>query len=324
MYNEEDYISACLDSIITNTYPEDRLEILVVDGGSTDQTRAIVDEYARRFPFIRCLDNPRKIQAAALNIGLAEATGEYILRMDAHTRYEPDYIAACIERLQSTGAANVGGVQSAAGRTYLASAIAIALTSPFGVGDARFRYATKETWVESVYLGAWHRSTLEKLGGFSEEWAVNEDFELNHRLRKMGGRILVSPAIRCRYYVRTTLRSFIWQYFRYGFWRARTLLSYPDSFRWRILAPPLLVLGLCLSLAMGPIAPHLAWVIPILYAGANLVSSIIMSLKHGLKYIPVLPVVYAALHLSWGCGFLIGLIYWFLRSRRVSGTPGQS
>ncbi|MCS7312232.1 MAG: glycosyltransferase family 2 protein, partial [Acidobacteria bacterium] len=192
-WNEAAFIGSCLDSIVANDYPKDRLEVFVVDGGSRDSTRAIVEDYAQRHPFIRVLDNPRRIPAAALNVGLRHARGEVIVRMDAHTVYAPDYIRKCVELLNTTGAANVGGVQRAVGQGYVAEAIAVALTSPFGVGDARFRYTDRPTWTDTVYLGAWRRATLETLGGFNEAWAVNEDYELNYRLRQAGGKVLVAP-----------------------------------------------------------------------------------------------------------------------------------
>lgn len=311
--DETAFIGSCLDSVVANDYPRDRLEVLVVDGGSTDGTRAIVEEYARRYPFIRLLDNPRRIPAAALNVGLRYAQGEVIVRMDAHTVYAPDYIRKCVELLETTGAANVGGVQQAVGRGYIAEAIALALTSPFGVGDARFRYADRPTWVDTVYLGAWRRTTLEALGGFDEAWAVNEDYELNYRLRRVGGKILVAPEVRCWYHVRPSLGALARQYVRYGFWRARTAVVHPGSLRWRHLAPPLLVLGLVGSAVLGAAGTRWGLVVPGLYAAVNFGASLATALRRGLRYLPVLPVVYGTLHLTWGVGFLAGLVRWSFR-----------
>jgi cellulose synthase/poly-beta-1,6-N-acetylglucosamine synthase-like glycosyltransferase len=308
--NEEDYIAKCLDSILANDYLQDRLEILLIDGMSTDRSREIVQDYIKRFPFIRLLENPKRIQAAALNIGLQGAKGEIIIRMDAHTLYAPDYISRCVELLETTEAANVGGLQRAVGTDYISSAIAVAITTPFGIGDAYFRYVEKEMWVDTVYLGAWRKSTLEELGGFNEEWAVNEDYELNYRLRKAGGKILLSPKIKCWYYVRPSLKALARQYFRYGFWRAKTLITYPDSLRWRQLAPPALVIALLLSLGILPMNWVLGITAPALYLVANLLASTWTASRKGWKFLSLLPFVFATIHLSWGIGFLIGFFRW--------------
>jgi succinoglycan biosynthesis protein ExoA len=322
VYDESAYIGPCLDSVAANDYPRDRLEVLVVDGGSTDGTRAVVQAYAERYPFLRLLDNPRRVPAAAMNVGLRQARGEVIVRMDAHTVYAPDYIRRCVELLQTTGAANVGGVQRAVGRGYVAGAIAVALTSPFGVGDARFRYTDRPTWADTVYLGAWWKRTLETLGGFDEAWAVNEDSELNYRLRQAGGKILVSPEVRCWYHVRPSLGALARQYFRYGFWRARTTIVHPGSLRWRHLVPPLLVLSLAGSAAAGLMGATWSIIVPAFYTAVNAGASIATALRRGWRYLPVLPVVYATLHLSWGTGFLIGLVRWGLEGKERQ-APGR-
>ncbi len=342
MLNEERYIARCLDSVVANDYPRDFLEVLVVDGGSTDRSREIVLEYCRRYPFIRLLDNPRRIVPAALNIGIREATGDIIVRMDAHAVYAPDYIRKCVELLCTSGAANVGGVQRAVGENYISRAIALALTNPFGAGDAYFRYAERETWVDTVYLGAWWKITLTQLGRFredlqvnqvnnedyelnirlrsalveppagpfNEELVVNQDFELNYRLRRAGGKILLSPHIRCWYYVRPSLVALARQYFRYGFWKVKTLVLHPESVRWRQLAPPALVVGLIASGAAGLLNPILWIPLPGVYLGAVLLVSIYLAVRRGLIYAPVLPLVFLTVHLSWGLGFIAGLMKW--------------
>lgn len=310
VYNEERYIARCLDSILANDYPKDRLEILMIDGMSNDRSREIVQEYAQRFPFIRLINNPKRIQSAALNIGIRESKGKIIIRMDAHTLYASDYIRQCVELLETTESANVGGLQRAVGINYISNAIAVATTTPFGIGNAHFRYDEKEMWVDTVYLGAWHKSTLEALGGFNEEWIVNEDYELNYRLRKAGGKILLSPKIKCWYYVRPSLKALARQYFRYGLWKVKTLVTYPDSLRWRQLAPPALVLAFLFSLGIIPIKWMLGISVPALYLVANLIASIWTASRRGWKYLPLLPFVFATIHLSWGTGFLAGLFKW--------------
>ncbi len=310
MRNEERYIARCLDSILANDYPQARLEILVIDGMSTDRSRDIVQEYAKRHPSLRLLDNPKRVVPAALNTGIREAQGEIIVRADAHAVYASDYIRKCVELLETTEAANVGGVQRAVGTDYISNGIAIATTTPFGIGDAHYRYAENEMWVDTVYLGAWRKSTLEALGGFNEEWVVNQDYELNYRLRQGGGRILLAPEIKCWYYVRPSLKALARQYWRYGFWKVKTIVTYPDSLRWRQLAPPALVVVLFLSLGLLPVSRILGAAVPAFYLTANLCVSIWTASRRGWKYLPLLPLVFATIHTSWGTGFLAGMSKW--------------
>ena len=310
MRNEGHYIARCLDSILANDYPQDRLEILVIDGLSTDRSRDIVREYAKRHPSLRLLDNPKRFVPAALNTGIRAAQGEIIVRADAHAIYASDYIRKCLELLETTEAANVGGVQRAVGTDYTSNGIAIATTTPFGIGDAHYRYAENEMWVDTVYLGAWRKSTLEALGGFNEEWVVNQDYELNFRLRKGGGRILLSPEIKCWYHVRPSLKALARQYLRYGFWKVKTIVTYPDSLRWRQLAPPALVVALLLSLGLLPVHRILGLAVPVCYLAANLCAATWTAYRRGWKYLPILPFAFATIHLSWGTGFLAGLFKW--------------
>jgi succinoglycan biosynthesis protein ExoA len=310
VYNEAAYIKQCLESILRNEYPRDRFEILVIDGGSTDGTHEIIEQMAKQYPQIIILKNYKRIQSVAMNIGIRNSRGEIIIRMDAHTLYAPDYIRRCVELLETTDAANVGGVLRAVGTNYISKIIAVAVTTPFGIGNAYYRYAEKEMWVDTLFPGAWRKSTLEELGGFNEEWAVNEDYELNYRLRKAGGKILLSPKIKCWYYVRPSLKALTRQYFRYGFWRAKTVVTYPDSLRWRQLAPPGLVISLLLSLGILPVKWMLGIIAPALYLAANLLASTWTASRKGWKYLPLLPFVFATIHLSWGIGFLVGLFRW--------------
>ena len=307
MRNEERLLAKCLDSVLANEYPRDRLEILVIDGMSVDGSRRIAEDYARRHPCIRLLENPQQIQAAALNIGIREAGGDIVIRMDAHTTYAQDYIRECVTALQRTGAVNVGGALRAVGTDYLSNTIAIGVTSPFGTGDARFRYSEQEEWVDTVYLGAWYKRTLEDVGGFDEAWRVNEDYQLNYRLRLAGGKILLSPKIRCEYYVRGSLSGLVRQYFLDGFWKVKTLTAYPDSLRWRQFAPPCFVLAIAVSLVVLPFWWKVGLIVPGLYLAANFTASFQAAGRRGLNYLPFLPIVFAAIHLSWGVGFWAGI-----------------
>jgi cellulose synthase/poly-beta-1,6-N-acetylglucosamine synthase-like glycosyltransferase len=308
MRNEERYIKLCLDSVLSNDYPHKLLEIIVIDGMSTDRSREIVHQYAQKHDFIRSIENPKRVQAPGLNLGIRASEGEIILCMNAHTTYASDYVRKCVTALETTGADNVSGVQHAVGTDFVSSTIAVAITTPFGIGDARFRYSNKEQWVDTVFPGAWYKHTLEELGGFNEEWVVNEDYELNYRLRKKGGKILLSPNIHCQYYVRSTLKALVRQYFRYGFWKVKTLVAHPDSLRWRHLMPPFFVMALLISLALMFFHWRLGIIIPVIYAVSCILASFRAAGRSVWKHFLLLPIIFLVLHLSWGVGFWAGVL----------------
>jgi cellulose synthase/poly-beta-1,6-N-acetylglucosamine synthase-like glycosyltransferase len=307
--NEEAFLRVSLDSLLANDYPLEMLEVIVIDGMSSDSSREIIQEYSQRYPCIKYLQNPQKIVSTGLNLGIQVAEGYIIVRADAHTRYESDYIRQCVTLLESTGAANVGGAQRAVGTSLIGSAIAVATTSTFGTGDAKFRYSDQEAWVDTVYLGAWHRETLIALGGFAENLTVNQDYELNHRIRRQGGRILLSPKIRCHYYVRGSLNKLARQYFRYGLWKVNTLVLHPYSLKWRQIVAPLLLAFLVIAFLLAGVSKSVFWLGPVVvYLSATIIAS-----GRALRSAPwrvalVLPFVFAVLHFSWGAGFWCGLL----------------
>jgi cellulose synthase/poly-beta-1,6-N-acetylglucosamine synthase-like glycosyltransferase len=285
-------------------------EVLVYDGESSDDSAALVAAVAQRDPQLRLLPNPERLQAAAFNRGLAEARGEYLVRLDAHSLYGSDYLAECIRLLQTTGAANVGGVQRAVGEGLIGRAIAAAVASRFAAGDAKYRNATEPSWTDTVYLGAWRTATVRDLGGMRVDWAVNEDYEMNIRLRATGGRIYLSPTLKSTYFVRDSLPKLVRQYSRYGFWKVRTLLHHPGSLRWRQAVAPAFVLSL---LATPWLIHWLGWFGTAhlaLYLAANLTASFITARSAGFELLPVLPIIFALIHCSWGFGFLAGWAWW--------------
>lgn len=307
MLNEEKFIARCLDSIIANDYSHDRFEVIIADGKSTDSSRNIVKEYRKKFAGIILLDNPKKLRTTGNNIGMRAARGEIIISMDAHVIYAPDYIRQCVTLLQTTGAANVGGLQKALGYNYITKAIAFATSTPFGIGDAEFRYLVKEKWVDTVYLGAWQKKTLEKIGYFNEAWERNGDYELNYRIRKAGGKILLSPKIKCAYYVRGSLFKLAKQYLLYGKWRVKTIKTHPESIRWRHLISPLLIFWLLLSPFLWFLGFRMWWVPAGIYILYTLLVSCGSGLKKGLIYSPLLIPTFWIIHISWGIGFILGI-----------------
>ena len=316
MRNEEQFIIPCLDSLLANTIAGP-IEFLVYDGESSDRSVELVKQLAAVDSRIALVRNPRRIQAAAFNDAIGRARGEFFLRADAHSLYPVNYISECIRLLTETGASNVGGVVHAVGRDTFSSAVAMAVGSRFAVGDAKYRVATEPGWVETVFPGAWRTATLRDLGGMREDWKVNEDAEMNLRLREAGGRIFLTPTLRPMYFVRSSVTGLIRQYARYGFWRTRTLLSHPRSLKWRQLVAPTFVLSIAaawpLTARLGISgAAHL-----ILYVAVNLGVSVATAARSSWQYLPLLPLIFLIVHVAWGAGFLAGLCYWPLRRRAV-------
>jgi succinoglycan biosynthesis protein ExoA len=311
MYNEEHYILACLNAILSQDY-QGSMEVLVIDGGSTDASRQIVHRLIdeSRIP-IRLLCNPKRIVPTSLNMGIRAAQGDIVVRVDAHAFIGKDYVRKCVEYLQSSGADNVGGLmRPVQNQTRIGQTIALAMSCPFGVGTGKFHYSEREEFVDTVYLGAFRRSTLLALGGYDETFLRNQDYELNYRIRRAGGKILLTPAIKSHYYARSSLRKLWSQYFQYGFWKMQMLRKHPRSVRVRQLVPPLFVLVLLLSGALSAISSLAAWMFALVmasYVSLSLAFSFSIAARKGWRYLPILPVIFACLHLSWGLGFLYSL-----------------
>jgi succinoglycan biosynthesis protein ExoA len=239
--NERAFIRDCLDSLLAQDYPGID-EILVVDGGSADGTRDIITSFGDP---VRLVDNPNVTAAAAMNVGLAEARNELIVRADAHTLYAGDYVRRSVEVLEETGAAVVGGPMRPVGVSPFGRAVAAVTSSPMGVGPGRFHYSDRREEVETVYLGTYTRSTVLLAGGYDDvnlQWAA-EDQELNYRIRERGGRIVVDPSIRSIYFPRQTARPLARQYHNYGMCKASTLAKHRTLPYWRPVVPATMVAG---------------------------------------------------------------------------------
>jgi succinoglycan biosynthesis protein ExoA len=240
-FQEEDFIFDCLTSLKAQSYPFID-EILVVDGRSTDATRQIAEEFGHG---VRVVDNPGRTAAAAMNVGIATARNEVIVRVDAHTLYDRDYVSMSVKALASTGATMVGGRMTPIGTTRFGRAVAAVTSSPFGVGPGRFHYADKAQQVETVYLGCFKKRDIIAVGGYDDvnlQWAA-EDQELNFRLRKAGGTIWLDPSIRSVYFPRQTPRALWRQYHNYGLCKASTLKKHRQLPYLRPLIPALMVMG---------------------------------------------------------------------------------
>lgn len=316
--NEGAFLRRSLAAVLSQDHPPELLEVIVADGMSDDETRPIVREMMARHPQLRMVDNPARIVPAGMNRAIREARGEVIVRVDGHTMVAPDYVSQCLAALQRSSADCVGGPMRSRGEGRFGEAVAAATSSRFGVGGARFHYAQGEEWVDTVYLGAWRRRTFDRIGLFDEEMVRDQDDELNYRLLDRGGRILLSPKIRSSYTVRGTPASLWGQYFQYGFWKVRVAQKHPRQIRPRQLAPPLFALSLVVSAAVAwasSDAVRLWGSVPLAYGVATLAASLAVARGAGWRILPWLPLAYATMHLSYGFGFLAGLVRFATRWR---------
>ena len=308
--NEERYIERSLGAVLNQDYPHEKMEVLIADGMSNDNTRAIISDLQDNHPDIpiTILDNPNKIVPTGFNIAFQQSRGDVIVRVDGHTVIAQDYVCQCVVLLQESEADNVGGRMNAIGATPLAEAIALATSSPFGVGGARFHYSDKEEYVDTVYMGAWWSKVFNKIGLFDEELVRNQDDEFNYRLRSHGGKILLSPKIKSVYYNRPSLAKLQRQYFQYGYWKVRVMQKSLKQMRFRHFVPPLFVLTLLVLSVLG-IFLNWAWALLAVVLGAYLLVNIVASfyISRG-KHFWRLPLIFASLHISYGCGFLLGIL----------------
>jgi succinoglycan biosynthesis protein ExoA len=302
--NERRAIAAAVLSCLGQRY-EGALEVVVADAMSTDGTRQVVEELAAADPRVRLVDNPGRVTPAGLNAAIAGSSGEVVVRCDAHAVLPPGYVAAAVATLEMTGAVNVGGVQHAVGDHFTGRAIALAMTSPIGVGDARFHYGGEAGPVDTVYLGVFRRAALDQVGGFDEGLVRNQDYELNYRLRQAGGTVWFDPDLKVDYRPRASLGSLWRQYFDYGKGKRVMLRLHPRSLRWRQLAPPALVVGLAGSaVAWVAGAGWIAALVPVAYVLAVAAGAVVTLARGGGGAALLMPAAVVTMHLGWGCGFL--------------------
>jgi glycosyltransferase involved in cell wall biosynthesis len=311
--NEERFIGPCLDSFLDTQWPKDRLELLVVDGQSNDRTGDIVRHYTKKYPWIRLIENPKRIVPTALNLGIKAATGDIVVRMDAHVVYPPEYLTKLVTALETSGADNVGPMVRTlpANNTAMAAAIATALSHPFGVGNSYFRIGAPEArWVDTVPFGCWKREVFNRIGLFDEDLVRNQDEELNYRLIRQGGRVRLCPDVVAYYYARESPRLAARMLYQYGYFKPLVARKIGRIVTLRQLAPPAFVLalgiGVLLSMAWPPARLGLtALVLTYLAAAVAAAAGTIRS--RGLECAAALVVVFPILHVSYGFGFLRGL-----------------
>jgi succinoglycan biosynthesis protein ExoA len=315
-YNEQATIRLLLDAIAGQTFSLTEMEVIVADGRSSDQTRQVIAEFHQEYPGLSLVmvDNPKRSIPSALNIALSTAKGNIIIRLDAHSIPQNDYVARCVDALEQGLGDNVGGVWQiqASGPGWLSRSIAAAAAHPLGVGDARYRYASQAGPVDTVPFGAFRRQLIDRVGAFDETLLTNEDYEFNVRVRQSGGRVWLDPEIRSVYFARSSLGSLARQYWRYGYWKARMLRRYPDTIRWRQALPPLFVVSLVglLFLSLWFPTARLALVIEVLlYLAALLAASLqVVFRRKDLSLLLGVPLAVITMHFSWASGFLWSLV----------------
>lgn len=311
--NEEKFIARCLDSVIDQSYSFEEMDVMVVDGGSSDKTQEIVNQYHKKYENIRLLNNPGRIQSIAFNIGVKESTAPYIVRLDAHALYKPFYIEGCIEGLKGdSNRGNVGGqwdIQAQSDNIW-AETNAILNYSKFGIGGASYRVGAKAGNVDTVPFGSFPRTLIEKIGGMREDLPRGEDNEFNSRIHKAGYNIYFDPRIECVYYARPTLKSSCRQMYANGESIGHLFYVDRESIGLRHLTPLLFVAGII----VGTIASFI-W-FPFFYAlcaalglyfVCDLLASIVAAKEHGLKYFFPLFVMFFSVHVSYGWGTIVGI-----------------
>jgi glycosyltransferase involved in cell wall biosynthesis len=310
--NEAAYLGAAFESLRAQTYPQDRLEILVVDGGSSDGTPAFVEDAARSDPGIRLLGGPGVNCPAALNIGIAEARGSIVWYIGGHGVADPRFVEIAVDRLsEDPGLGCVGGVIVPAGEGRTARANMIARFSIFGVGRSVYTTSPTRHEIDTVQWGAYRKDALQRAGLFDPELQFGEDEELNFRIRRSGFRILYDPLLKITYFARPTFRGLFRQYRNYGRARVRVLRKHPSFFKLKYIVPSAMVVGLAAAAILPLIIPA-AWPLTLLvvggYAALIVGASLTLAYKERFRYPHYIAVSLLALHFGYGLGMLGGVV----------------
>jgi glycosyltransferase involved in cell wall biosynthesis len=307
-------LGTAITSVLAQDVPEP-LDVVIAVAPSLDDTSTVASAMSASDTRVRVVANPAGCTSCGLNAGIAVATGDVIVRVDARSVLPPGYIARAVETLSVTGAGNVGGMQLPVGRTSPERAIAVAMRSPIGAGGARYRTGAAAGPVDTVYLGVFRRDALEAVGGFDESLDRNQDYELNWRLREAGWQVWFDPALRVEYRPRGSLRALATQYAGYGRWKCEVLRRHPASARVRQLMPPIAVAVLAASMAALPWASVAAAPIGV-YVAAIAVGGVASGRSEPVSVRVRVPAALAVMHLSWGGAFLVELLTRSLRRAR--------
>jgi glycosyltransferase involved in cell wall biosynthesis len=315
-YNEQATIRLLLDALHAQTFPCSEMEVIIADGMSQDGTRNAIAAFQEDFSDleVRVVDNTVRTIPSGVNRAIEASRGEIIIRLDAHSKPYPDYVANCVKAHADGRGDNVGGVWEIhpGAQTWIAKSIAVAAAHKLGVGDAMYRLAASAAEVDTVPFGSFQRELIEKIGMFDESLLSNEDYEFNTRIRKSNGRVWLDPSIRSIYFARSTLVELIRQYWRYGFWKWRMLRRYPDTLRWRQALPPLFIASLIGLLLVSVFLPFVASLLLgeiVFYFFILFLAGAQAALKHHKPFLLLgLPLAISAMHISWGSGFLWSML----------------
>jgi glycosyltransferase involved in cell wall biosynthesis len=299
--NEELHLANAVNSILSQDY-SGSLEVILALGPSQDKTNQIAQELASSDSRITLVENPSGRTAAGLNAAINKSKNPVIVRVDAHSELQKNYVSQAIEVMKSSGAVNVGGVMAAEGKSSFERSVAAAMRSPLGVGASRFHTGGKAGYVDTVYLGVFLRSAVIAVGGFDERFIRAQDWELNYRLRQTGGTIFFDPRLHVTYRPRSTVRALAKQYFEYGRWRRVVSRRHQGTINYRYLAPPFAFLGTTLSLAFALVINPI-FIIPAAIYGIFLILASLITGKGIIEKL-LLPIVLFTMQMSWGLGFL--------------------
>jgi succinoglycan biosynthesis protein ExoA len=315
-YNERSTIRHLLEALREQTFPRREMEVVIADGMSSDGTREAIATFQRDFPDfdVRVVDNPVRSIPSALNRAIEVSRGRILIRLDAHSKPYPDYIANCVKAHETGLGDNVGGVWEIqpGAQTWIARSIAAAASHPLGVGDALYRHTTSAAEVDTVPFGSFRRALMDRIGLFDESLLTNEDYEFNARVRGAGGRIWLDPSIRSIYFARSTLLELARQYWRYGFWKWRMLRRYPKTLRWRQALPPLFVLSLIALALFSLFLPFAGYALAgelIIYFSILILAALTAAFRRRESYLVFgLPLAISVMHMAWGSGFLWSML----------------
>ena len=299
--NEEAHLAESVTAILSQDYIGS-FEIILALGPSHDQTNVIAEKLAARDSRVKIVTNPSGKTAAGLNLAIAASESPVIVRVDGHAKIPDNYLSLAVSILRESGAVNVGGVMAAEGVTKFEVAVSRAMRSPLGVGASRFHTGGNAGEVDTVYLGAFRREAINAVGGFDERYTRAQDWELNHRLRKNGGKIYFDPRLQVTYRPRPSIRKLAKQYFQYGRWRRVVSRSHPGTVNLRYLAPPFTLLGTFTSVFLGLLI-HPYFLLPAAIYGVFLLTSSILIAKSAREFILLLAII-PTMHFAWGAGYV--------------------
>lgn len=329
-YNEERYIPALISNLLSQDYPRERTELIFADGMSQDRTRALLDEFAARSSQVLVIDNPGRFVPTGLNAAIRASRGEIIVRMDAHSIYPSDYWKVLVQKLAEHQADNVGGVWDTqpGADTDEARAIVLATSHPLGIGNAAYRLENPEdVEVDTVPFGCFRRDVFDRFGFFDPQLIRNQDDEFNGRILKNGGKIVLIPSVRIKYFARENRRKLARMFYQYGLFKPLVNIKLGAPATLRQFAPPIFVLSLTVLLLLSlwkPVFAVLFSLEVLLYGFVVLVTSLMLTKGKTFNLFRHTLLTFPAIHLSYGLGYLAGILRFNLLKQHTRGDSTLS